>query len=321
MSGNFLQRGEPAILDKWARTRMALRGGADLVIELPYAFATQHAEVFARGAVTILHSLKCKSISFGSESGDISAFHKTKSFLQTYDEEYNQLISSFIKEGISYPKAQNLALRSLATTSRILDLSQPNNILGYHYVSSIKDIGSQIQPYTVERKGAGYHDEDSISFEFASATGIRKLLNENNGRLDSITSLVPLSTVEEIDKYPYTLRSWEDYWPFLQYKLISTSAQELSYMYEVEEGIENRLSKFANQATCFQEFMNLVKTKRYTWTRIQRMLLHILTHTSKEKMNQNMHITSLRLLGMNSVGREYLHSVKKGARGSTYYKL
>jgi predicted nucleotidyltransferase len=131
MSGNFLQRGEPALISKWYRTRMALLNGVDIVLELPYRFATQKAETFANGAVTILDAIGCHSLCFGSESGDISSFFETVDYLDTHKERFDEKIKMNIKSGVSYPKALSLSFQSLSSPENILSLDKPNNILGF----------------------------------------------------------------------------------------------------------------------------------------------------------------------------------------------
>lgn len=185
MSGNFLQRGEPALVSKWARTKMALKQGADLVIELPYAYATQKAETFADGAISILEALGCSSVCFGSENGEISPFLETAELLNSHHAEYQQLVKQFMKEGMSYPSAQTSAFLALETDSRPLDLSLPNNILGFQYVRAIQKQKASIRPLTIKRTAAGYHDEDFNSSPIASATSIRKALFQMNRRISA----------------------------------------------------------------------------------------------------------------------------------------
>ena len=134
MSGNFLQRGEPALVSKWVRTEMALKGGVDLVFELPYTFAVQKADTFANGAVSLLDLAGCDAICFGSESGNIDDFYHTYDFLEKHQQNYDQAIRIFLNQGNSYPKALSLAFQSLNPTENIIDLALPNNILGFQYV-------------------------------------------------------------------------------------------------------------------------------------------------------------------------------------------
>ncbi len=315
MSGHFLQRGEPALVSKWARAKMALLAGVDLVIELPYSFATQHAEVFAKGSISLLDNMQCSSFCFGSEDGDIQKFLYTLELLHNKSSNYNQYVQQYVKEGMSYPSALSQAFKQFESNHTV-DLSKPNNILGYHYLEAIKNLSSKMEGYTVTRKSAQYHDIDFSSDTIASATSIRrKLLATTELDITEVSSLIPVTTLDVL--YDYLkhfeqLHSWEHYWPLLKYKLLTSSSVELSNLYEVEEGIENRLKREAVHSNSFEEFMQKVKTKRYTWTRIQRMLLHILTNTSKKEMfSQSEYPSYIRLLGMTAKGRKYLNIKRK----------
>ncbi|MBE4908841.1 nucleotidyltransferase [Bacillus luteolus] len=317
MSGNFLQRGEPALLSKWYRTKMALQGGADIVIELPYAFATQKAEIFANGSISILDAIGCSEMCFGSEHGTIIDFNKTVSYMIENEETFNIKIKNTVKQGYSYPKAASLAYYELEGQESFLDLSRPNNILGYHYVKAIKDQQSSMKPTTIQRTGAGYHDVELPPENIASATSIRKALLEEEVSLETIKQFVPVTTSNELKKYLsefQLLHSWEDYFSLLKYKLMTLTAKDLENLYEMEEGLENRLISHISNSHTFEEFMKKIKTKRYTWTRLQRACCHILTHTTKQQMStvkDNPKATYLRLLGMTVTGQRYLKTVKK----------
>ncbi|MGD6848667.1 nucleotidyltransferase [Rossellomorea aquimaris] len=314
MSGHFLQRGEPALVSKWARTRMALEAGVDVVIELPYCFATQHAEIFSRGAISLLDSIGCESFCFGSEDGDIDTFEKTVLFIEANRERYNTYIRRFIQDGMSYPSALAKAFQTLGNGDSVIDLSKPNNILGFHYMEARNQIHSTLKAYTITREAAGYHDQHFSSPSIASATSIRKSIFSSEGD-HNIDSYLPSTSVSQLTQYQLEyggFHRWENYWTILQYKLLASSREELKDIYEIEEGIENRMMECVKTSTSFKEFMTKLKTKRYTWTRLQRMLLHILTNTRKEEMRSR-HISPsyIRLLGMNKTGREFIHSKKK----------
>ncbi|MGN7941229.1 nucleotidyltransferase [Virgibacillus sp. 6R] len=317
MSGYFLQRGEPALVPKWERTKMALQGGVDLVVELPYAFATQKAETFANGAVSILDALHCSYLCFGSETGDIAPFLHTNEFLQKESEQYEEYIKHFMQTGVNYPTALSLAYQKISNRKDTLDLSQPNNILGFHYVKAISKLNSNMIPLTIKRYKAGYHDKDFASTSIASATSIRNSLFDQNA---DISSYVPNDTYTILEKYKEqygVFHQWENYFSFLKYSLLTMKEEELKSIYEVEEGLENRVLKLIIDSHCFQDFMEQLKTKRYTWTRLQRLCMHILTRTSKQEMNLiNQHETSpyIRLLGMSERGQEYLRSIKKNLK-------
>ncbi|MEO2074932.1 MAG: nucleotidyltransferase [Bacillus sp. (in: firmicutes)] len=315
MSGNFLQRGEPALLSKWYRTKMALLNGVDIVFELPYRFATQKAEIFANGAVSILEAAKCESICFGSESGDISSFLHTIEYIKEEEKNLDDGIKFFMDTGVSYPKATALAFKQLQSSNNYLDLTKPNNILGLEYIKAIQRQNSLIKPMTVTRKNANYHDEHFTSETIASATSIRKAIFSPKAESQGIDQYVPAATKQLLEEYFHhfhLFHQWENYWSYLQYRLIHSSTEELKAIYEMEEGLENRLQAAASQSESFQQFMERIKTKRYTWTRLQRLCVHILTNTKKVEMNSKLEkATYLRLLGMTANGREYLNKTKK----------
>ncbi|UII57298.1 nucleotidyltransferase [Cytobacillus spongiae] len=314
MSGNFLQRGEPALLSKWARAKMALLGGADLVFELPYQFATQKAETFANGAVSLLSSVGCQSICFGSEDGDVNRFYQTASFINNHHDEFQMKIKYHIEKGISYPSAISQAFKDLSPDEEVIDLSKPNNILGFHYLQAVQKLAPSINIFTVSRKSANYHDEHFASSTIASATSIRKTLFSDDGSIQGVKQYVPESTYRQLVDYYHaygSFHSWENYWPLLRFRLLQTNPEELRRVYEVEEGIEHRLISIALTSNSFYDFMKKLKTKRYTWTRLQRICLHVLTNSLKSEMsNHDEQVKFLRLLGMTEKGKMYLNKMK-----------
>ncbi|MGD6816291.1 nucleotidyltransferase [Metabacillus sp. 113a] len=318
MSGNFLQRGEPALLPKWERARMALEAGADLVIELPYAFASQKASTFANGAVSILDSLKANHLCFGSEDGEIEPFLLTVSAITENEDQYSSHIKEFIKQGLSYPKALSLSFSKIKDHSGPLaDLTKPNNILGFQYVSSIAEQQSGMKALTIKRTSAQYHDQDLPEGKVASATSLRNAIFSGPHGLKEIRGFVPDYTFNILTqrvKEGFPFMNWERFFPYLQYTVLTMEPSELAEIYEVEEGLENRLAASIKEASTFKEFMEKLKTKRYTWTRLQRMCVHLLTRTTKEKMHRainNERSPYIRVLGMNESGQRYLGSVKK----------
>lgn len=317
MSGNFLQRGEPALVSKWARTKMALEAGVDIVIELPYAFATQKAQNFANGAISLLSALHCDEVCFGSENGTIDDFKNTVDFMERNQQSYDSTTRQNMKKGYSYPKAASLAYSSLSNNDTYVDLSKPNNILGYHYVKAIYDQNSNVKAETIMRTSAGYHDETFSHESIASATSIRKTLFSTEKNMDQINNYLPPSTSKWLSSYfreNQLFHRWEEYFTLLKYRLLTSTPVELANIYEAEEGIENRLLAHISEATSFMDFMEKIKTKRYTWTRLQRLCVHILTNTTKEMLkpiNEKPLATYIRLLGMSQKGQNYLNHVKK----------
>ncbi|TRZ38832.1 nucleotidyltransferase [Niallia circulans] len=323
MSGPFLQRGEPALLSKWHRAEMALSGGVDLVIELPYAFSTQHATIFAQGAVQLLDSMGCDAICFGSESGDILKFINTYYLLTKNKDVFNTNIKKHLQAGSSYPKAMAATFTEMTSTEDVVDLTLPNNILGFEYVKAVLSLSLPIEIHTVQRLNAGYHDKFFTSDTIASATSIRKEIIEGNS-LDTITPYINAATLKILQDYKQrfaTFHEWEKYWPYLKFRLMQMTSTELQTIYEVEEGIENRILAVYEKASSFQEFISLLKTKRYTWTRLQRICVHILTNTKKEEMNANNTPAYLRLLGSSKQGRAYLKDRKKALKLPLISKL
>lgn len=324
MSGPFLQRGEPALVSKWDRAHMALLHGADLVLELPYVYAVQHAEIFAFGAVSILNTIGCTHLCFGSEEGDINPFLQTLELLKKEHLSYNTKINQYIKTGVSYPKAQAMAFESLGLPqSETVDLVLPNNILGFNYVKAADKLDANMVLATIPRKQANYHDEDFNSSSIASATSIRKALFSGGNTIDTIQSKLPLAAYNILkNRHPYFI-NWETGFPYLKYRLLTASPPELSKIYEMEEGLENRFIREIQQKTSFTDFMTAIKTKRYTWTRLQRLCTHVLTNTTKTEMQPVLDrepVSYLRLLGMNQKGRDYLNDYKKKLTVPLYTK-
>lgn len=317
MSGNFLQRGEPAFIDKWARTEMALKNGVDLVFELPYAFSTSHAPNFAKGAITLLDAARCDAYCFGSEDGNIQPFQNSMALLQHQKRNYEQKIQEAVSQGISYPKALNIAyteaIRKQQTTNELVDLTQPNNILGFHYIKAANDIQSNMKPTTIKRVGSAYHDEQLTAGEIGSATGIRNTFFTTN-QLKEVQNFIP-PTVEEILKeriqtsQPFA--SWTSFYPFLRMMILRDGPERLAKVADITEGIENLLYRAALKHADFDGFMQMVKSKRYTWTRIQRMLTHIFTGYTYDMRATIQEPSYLRLLGMTNPGRRYLNENKK----------
>ncbi|OEH93936.1 nucleotidyltransferase [Bacillus solimangrovi] len=314
MSGNFLQRGEPAIVSKWARAKMALAAGVDLVIELPYSFAVQKADRFAYGAVALLDALNADYFCFGSEHGEIEPFIETSRFLLENEQTISQRMKAALRSGVSFPSAASAAIEQVIDQPLPLDTHAPNNILGLSYVKAALELGSSIKPLTIKRTGAHYHDQD-VTGHIASATSIRRIIFEEGKSISTLSHVLPNSSITELVEYNKQnkqLHSWEHYFSLLKFRLLTMSHTELASIAEVEEGLEYRFKNAIKEATSFEEFIKRVKTKRYTWTRLQRAAIHILTNTTKEQL-----ITSgqkpayLRLLGMSEQGQTYLRHHKK----------
>lgn len=317
MSGHFLQRGEPAVVSKWARTKMALQSGVDLVIELPYLYAVQKAEIFAHGSVSTLNKLGCEALFFGSENGQIEPFLETAKVMDEHKDSFDQCIKEELKKGASYPSAAAIAFKSILHTENGLDMSKPNNILGYHYVKSILSGRYEMKPYTTSRISSDYHDADlpDEDSHIASATSIRKALIEKP--FEDCVTFLPAAAAWELANYRKSFGLWhtpESYFSYLKYSLSTLTALELQQIYEVEEGLENRILRSIRKASSYQEFMEFLKTKRYTWTRLQRMSTHILTRTKKQEIHRLLNVEEvpyIRLLGMTKKDRPFYQKRKR----------
>lgn len=290
MSGNFVQRGEPAIIDKYARTKMALLGGADLVLELPVIYATGSAEYFSSGAVSLLDALGCVDfLCFGSECGDIQVLHTIADILTDEPDDYQKLLKKELQKGYSFPKAREQALCSYLcgsmhelcafsqpSPSVISDiLSTPNNILAIEYLKTLKRLNSSIEPVTVKRAGSGYHDS-GLNHRYCSASAIRSRI----GTLpQEVLQAVPESAARilktELDMtYPITAN---DFSSMLHYRLLmAESYTELASCYDVPAALAQRIFRLRSEYTDFESFVSLVKTKNVTELTVRRTLIHIL---------------------------------------------
>ncbi|WLV25669.1 nucleotidyltransferase [Aciduricibacillus chroicocephali] len=316
MSGNFLQRGEPAIIDKFHRTRAALASGADLVLELPFTYAVESSEWFARGSVATLAAAGVSSICFGSESGEADSFKKSYDLRKERETEYQEMFRSKMDQGLSFPEANKAAYTAIGLDRDALDLTQPNNILGFSYVREIIERHPNIKPLTIKRTQSGYHDPE-VTGRIASATSIRKQLLADGKLTEKTKKAITEQSATQLILYKEAAgfwHSWENYFPLLHYKVSVSSAEELSLYHGVEEGLENRIKKTAATARNMNEWIAAIKTKRYTWTRLQRAFVHILANVTKEEIlisHSRLATPYLRILGMNSNGRLYLNRIKK----------
>lgn len=314
MSGSFLQRGEPAIVDKYHRTKMALNSGIDLVIELPYGYAVQSSNLFAFGSVQSLHQLGVEQLCFGSESGDIQSFLNHYHMLQENKAQYQHTLKEYLTQGLPFPVANKKVLEKIIPANTI-DFSKPNNILGFSYIRQILEQELDIQACTIKRIKNDYHDTE-ITNSITSATSIRTKIIDQKENINKIKETMPFQSTKQLQSYynkTKTWHHWELYFPYLQYKIGTMTPEELVTIEGIDEGIEYRIKKFTKKAVTFYDLMQKIKTKRYTWTRLQRMFLHILTNTKKEEMKsikESRSIPYIRLLGMNKNGQLFLNQKK-----------
>lgn len=291
MSGNFVQRGAPALVDKHLRTEMALRCGADLVLELPVLYATASSEYFAAGAVALLDKLGVVThLCFGSECGDAGALEQIASFLTDEPSWYRTALRELLKQGLSYPDARARAL-SMGTDSCSSILSSPNNILGIDYIKNIINRKCAIIPVTIKRTGAGYHDPQMTpaapGVPPVSALAIRRALQEG-GTAREIHAHMPLPAAELLESFLARNRAvYADRLSgILYYKLLTEQKKGYEAYLDVTRDLSNRIRGSLNRFTGFEDFCGLLKTKAFTHTRISRCLLHILLGIRKEDMER-----------------------------------
>ena len=266
MSGNYVQRGEVAIIDKFKRSELAIKYGVDLVIELPFAYVCQSADYFCKGAIDLLYHIGITDLVFGSECGDIDTFKEIAYAIKIHPNEYDQYVKAAMKKGLRYPDACNQALSLLLNKS----IKTPNDLLGLGYVKEVIENDYPITLHCIKRSN-DYHD--TTLTKIASATALRKALKEKQ------------------DVHDYLL--------------------DIKKIHLVDEGIENLLKKVIFNVSSYEELVNKLTSKRYTKTRIQRMLLHILMNNTKEEIKDCFPINYLHILKMNQNGQNYLKTIKK----------
>lgn len=313
MSGNFTQRGEPALADKWIRAETAIKNGIDLVIELPFAFACNNAEFFAKGAVDILDGLGCVShFSFGSEDGSINSLIEAAEALAFENDDFRNSLREYLNKGYSYPKARFEALKKHNGSETAAVITKPNNILAVEYLKESMRINSKMIPVTVKREGAGYHDK-CISGEFASASGIREKIKQHMD-LESVRDVITEKTAEILDRQELKdIITSHNLFELLVYKVITADIEELKGILSAGEGLENKLKRAAAEAKDIEGLFKAVKSKRYTETRIQRLFIHTLTGLTKEDFFRILEekILYARILGISRKGAELLRYIKK----------
>lgn len=316
LSGNFVQRGEPAIVDKWTRTRCALLNGASIVIELPVLFSTSGAQYFAHSAVKLLNDTGIVDfLSFGSEMGSLLQLEETAKILANESCHFSTAIKNYLENGLTYAVARQTALEEITEKSHSF-ISSSNNILAIEYLKALYIINSSIIPVTVKRIGEGYNSINTTS-PYPSASALRKAVA--GGNMEILTSSMPSNAVQ---MFTHTVQKGSapiflnDFSTQLNYCLRSKSPQELSRILDINEGLENRILK--SLATCYNidEILAFVKTKRYSHTTLQRALLHILlgveTDTIK-KYQQNGYSPYIRVLGFRKDRQHLLKSLIENA--------
>lgn len=296
MSGNFTQRGEPAIIDKWSRANLAILAGADLVVEIPYHFATQSADYFSYAGITLLENLKVKKLIFGSESNNIDNITEiAKAELE--NEDFDKLVKIYSKFGYNYPTALSLALKDL--TGKKIDT--PNDILGITYIKTILKYDYKIKPESIKRTND--YNSKELNGTINSATSIR----ENIDNLEKIKESVSNSTYEVLKKE--IIHKRDDYFDFLKYKIITDN--NLDQYHLVEKDLAVKLKKEILHSSSYEDLIQRVKSKHQTYSKISRALLQILCNYTKEEAKENKELAYIRLLAFNNNGKNYLNRHKK----------
>ena len=303
MSGDYVQRGEPSLINKFEKTKIALSQGVDIVIELPAFYSTQSAEIFAKGSINLLNKLSCSHIVFGSESNDLEKLKRIATISMT--KEFELSLREFLAEGLSYPTAFSKALFDEKLGS--------NDILALEYLKAIKAINPKIEAYCIKREKTGYYDDEKDNF--ASATHIRKILLDYNkkkeDKLNKIKNLVPEFSYKILEENFGVFSYLSDFYDLIKYNIIKNHSN-LKNIQDLEVGLENRLYKYSLENLKFEDFFNKVLTKRITISRLQRILLHSLfnlTETITEKVKNK--IPFVKILGFSTKGQEYLNYLKK----------
>ncbi len=290
LNGYFMQRGEISVLTKEDKTKIALDNDIDIVIELPFVYGTQSGDIFAYNSVKILNELKVDHIIFGSESNDIDLLNKIVD-IQLLDPEYDNKVKEYLDLGFNYPTAMKKALNIEE------DIDKPNDLLGISYIKAIRQLNSNIIAETIKRT-SDYHDINSTD-KIISASNIREKIKNK----EELRKYMPEDVIPRINNITNN-----NLFNYLKFKILTD--QDLSNYLDVDEGIEYRIQNVINEATNIEELIAKIKTKRYTYNKINRMLIHIMIGLTK-KDNQACTLDYLKILGFNRRGQEYLKSIRK----------
>ena len=313
MSGNFVQRGEPAMADKWLRAKAAIECGVDLVIELPFVYACNSAEYFAYGGVSILDGLGCVDyLSFGSESGDITELLKIARLLVEEPEELKKALKMNLDDGDSYAKAWEKALNATYMKDASRVLRGPNNILALEYLKILLKTYSNIEPITIPRIGND-HNSEEIGEEYSSATALRRKYYEQEN-LSGLEKYMPENSYRNFASIKESVNiQMKDLFPVVTAEILKASRNELRNILSVGEGLENKIKNEIRNAESMDELIEKINSKRYAQTKIQRMLIHILTNLDKDSMQHIMEnrIVYARILALNDNGAKLLKIIKK----------
>ncbi len=300
MSGNYVQRGEPALCDKWTRTEMALLGGADMVLELPSLFSCASAEFFASAAVKLICDTQIVDcICFGSEGGDIEQLKLAAEILSDEPAAFQNILRERLKSGYAYPSARADALAFFSGIEKEM-LQSPNNILGIEYLKALNRLNNPMKIFAIKREGADYHSQ-ALTGCISSATAIRKAILK--GDLSQFDIAVPAACARVLQKAiadgkaPVSMDQYSD---ALHYRLRTMPKEALAEISDIDEGLENRILTASDASHLISALIPLIKSKRYTYTKIQRALLHVLLNIKKVDLNyfkENGYSPYIRVLG------------------------
>ena len=312
MSGNFVQRGNTSIVNKWVKTEMALKSGIDLVLELPTVYAISSAENFAEGAIKLLNSLKIvDTVSFGSENSNIDILNRISGILYEEPKQYVEFLNEELKKGLSFPKARENAILLYLNDQKYSNiLNQPNNTLAIEYLKALKKYKSHIMPIAIKREKA-FYNSNCIVDEYASATAIRNMIVNN--QFNDIRKVMPRLAydllMQEIENNQYVI-DISKFEKEILYSIRRLSTADLKKFPEVNEGLENAIKNAANSCNTLVELINIIKSKRYTQTRIQRILLYILLNITKKDMYiSRKTVPYARILGYSLKGKELISEI------------
>jgi tRNAmet cytidine acetate ligase len=311
MSGHFLQRGEPALVDKWRRTEMALRAGVDVVVELPFAFSCQSAPYFARGAVQCLNALGgVEALCFGSEVGELAPLQRCVDLLQEHRAELDSATAAGLRQGVHYAAARADLVTELSHDASLSELLQsPNNILALEYLQALRDTASAMVPCTIPRLGAGFHEMEA-SGTIASATGIRHRLAEDQPVAEYLPSAAGTLLRHALSE---GLTSDPDLLHRLLLSQIFRGRDAMQKVYQVEQGLDRRLADAALESNGWEDLVDRIKVRQLTRTRVQRILCYVLNDVSSALMAAALETGPLylHLLGCSDRGRRFLSTSRK----------
>lgn len=294
ISTNFTQRGDISLLNKWNKATICLNEGIDLVIELPTLYATQSADIFAYGAISILNKFKIDTLVFGSETNDIDYF-TTLANIQINNPKYPELVKNYLSLGLNYPTAMSKALKELTNTK----IDKPNDLLALSYIKEIIKNNYPITPISIKRTNDYHSNSLQNNTNIINASLIRKMFLNNQ----DISPYIPNNTKELLYQY----LSLNNAYTLLKYNIINNENNLSTYL-DIEEGLDKRILKYLDISHTWIDLVNNLKTKRYTYNKINRTLLHLLLNIKKEDNTKEIY---LRVLGFNNKGREYLKKLKK----------